>query len=85
MKSIALSVSTVLLLTACATGPRPVQVMEACPRVPTLELQDVPERAYLAEMQNFLQGWLPMPSELSLRLEPASPTRLRLNANSTAD
>lgn len=58
MKSIAFAASTVLLLTACAIAPKPVQVLEVCPKVPPLEL-DVPERAFQEEMRNFLQGLLP--------------------------
>lgn len=55
---------TVLLLTvtgflqACATAPKPVQVLEVCPKVPPLEL-DVPERDFQGEMANFLRGLLP--------------------------
>lgn len=84
MKLTALAVSTVLLLTACATAPKPVQVMQACPTIPALELslpQDALEQGFLDRMQDFLQGRLPEPISYELRLPPASPTGLRLNAN----
>ncbi|MEY4075062.1 MAG: hypothetical protein RJA29_2419 [Pseudomonadota bacterium] len=71
MKSIALSVSTVLLLTACATGPRPVQILEVCPVPPILEL-DAPERDWQAQMHDFLRGTLPTPPDYSLPSGPAS-------------
>ena len=62
---------TLLLLTGCATAPRPVQVMEVCPRVPILEL-DVPERNFLGQMRDFLQGTLPTQPGLKLPSTPAS-------------
>ena len=58
MKWTALCVSTSALLMGCATGPKPVPVMEVCPRVPPLEL-DVPERDFQGLMQSFLSGMLP--------------------------
>ena len=45
-------------LTACATAPQPVQVIQACPKVPPLEL-DAPERDFQGMMQSFLSGMLP--------------------------
>ena len=71
MKSIAFAASTVLLLTACATAPKPVQVMEVCPRVPLLEL-DAPERDWQGQMQLFLQGLLPTQPGLKLPSKPAN-------------
>ena len=70
---------TLLLLTGCATAPRPVQVMEVCPRVPHLEL-DAPERDWQWEMRLFLQGLLPMQPDYSLRSMPASSPTMRLDA-----
>lgn len=52
-----------------ATGPKPVPVMEVCPRAPPLEL-DVPARDWQGEMQNFLQGILPTPPDYSLHSTP---------------
>ena len=84
MKSIAFAVSTLLLLTACATAPRPVQVLEVCPRIPVLEL-NLPDGAlehdFIETMRQFLQGNLPLHPSYSLPSEPVSPTGLRLNAN----
>ncbi len=80
MKSTVLCVSTLALLTACATGPKPVQVLAVCPRVPPLEL-DVPERDYLQEMQHFLQGLLPTQPGLKQPSPSVWPTGQRLNAN----
>ena len=62
MRKLALLLTTTLLLTACATAPQPVQVIQACPKVPSLEL-DVPERDFQGLMQNFLSGTLPKPPE----------------------
>ena len=59
MKSTALLLSATVLLASCATAPKPVQVLEVCPKVPPLEL-DVPERDFQGEMANFLRGLLPM-------------------------
>jgi hypothetical protein len=69
MKSIAFAVSTVLLLTACASVPRPVQILEVCPRVPTLELQiesDALEHNFLDRIATFLSGRLPEPISYEL-------------------
>ena len=80
----------VLLLTvtgflqACATAPQPVQVIQACPKVPPLELQiepDALEHTFLDRIATFLSGKLPEPISYELRLEPASPTTPRLKAN----
>ena len=71
------------LLTACATAPRPVQVMEVCPRIPVLELQikqEALDSSFLERMQLFLSGKLPEPISYELPLLPASQTGLRLNA-----
>ena len=84
MKSIAFAVSTLLLLTACATAPRPVQVLEVCPRIPALELQidqEALDSSFLDRMQLFLSGRLPEPISYALPLLPASQTGLRLNGN----
>ena len=62
MRKLALLLTTTLLLTACATAPQPVQVMQACPKVPPLEL-DVQELDFQELMQNFLSGTLPKPPE----------------------
>ena len=83
MKSIAFAVSTVLLLTACATGPT-VRVVEVCPRVPTLEL-DLPDGAlehdFIGTMQQLLQGSLPLRPSYSLPSGPALQTGPRLSAD----
>lgn len=74
MKSVALSALMLILLTACATAPRPVQILEACPRVPYLEL-DVPELAWQDWMQSFLQGTpLPLPDSKPLSTPALPPT-----------
>ena len=70
MKSIAFAVSTLLLLTACASAPRPVQILEVRPQVPMLEL-DAPERDWLGEMRTFLSGTLPTQPDYSLHSMPA--------------
>jgi len=84
MKSIVLCASTLLLLMGCATGPKPVQVIQSCPRVPTLEL-DLPDGAlehdFIGTMQQLLQGSLPLRPSYSLPSRPALPTEPRLNAN----
>ena len=72
------------LLTACATAPRPVQVMEVCPRIPALELNipsDALDSSFLDRMRHFLSGKLPEPISYELHSEPASQTGPRLNAN----
>ena len=72
MKSAAFAVSTLLLLTACATAPKPeVRVIQVCPRVPLLEL-DAPERDWQGQMQLFLQGLLPTQPGLKLPSKPAN-------------
>ena len=72
MKSLVLSSATLLLLTACATAPKPeVRVIQVCPRVPLLEL-DAPERDWQGQMQLFLQGLLPTHPGLKLPSKPAS-------------
>jgi hypothetical protein len=71
-------------LQACATAPKPVQVLEVCPKVPPLELQiesDALEHTFLDRIATFLSGRLPEPISYELRLEPASPTTPRLKAN----
>ena len=70
MKSLASTLATLLLLTGCATGPRPVQVVEVCPKVPELEL-DAPARDWLGQMQLFLSGTLPTQPDYSLHSMPA--------------
>lgn len=62
MRKLALLLTTTPLLTACATAPQPVQVIQACPNVPPLEL-DAPERDFQGLMQSFLSGTLPKPPE----------------------
>ena len=84
MRKLALLLTTTLLLTACATAPQPVQVIQACPKVPPLELQiepDALEHTFLDRIATFLSGRLPEPIIYELRLEPASPTTPRLKAN----
>lgn len=82
MKSIAFAVSTLLLLTACATAPT-VQIMEVCPRVPALEL-NLPDGAlehdFIGTMQQLLQGNLPSQPNYRLPSLPVSPIGPRLNA-----
>ena len=73
MKSVVLSALMLILLTACATAPKPAPVLEACPRIPPLVLPDAPERDWLGQMQLFLQGSLPTQPGLRLPSTPASP------------
>ena len=85
MKSIALSVITLLLLTACASVPT-VQptVLQVCPKVPALELnlpQDALDHSFTDRMANFLQGKLPEQINYDLHSVPASQTVPKLNAN----
>lgn len=54
------------LLTACATAPRPASPLLTCPRLPDLQLQDVPARDWLGQMRDFLSGSLPMQPDYSL-------------------
>ena len=57
-----------LLMTGCATAPKPeIRVIEVCPAIPALEL-DAPARDYLDQMRSFLSGLLPTP----LGLRPPS-------------
>ena len=85
MKSTALLLSTLLLLTACATVPTaPPTVLEVCPKVPTLELDlppDALEQSFTNRIANFLRGKLPEPISYGLHSTPASPTQPKLNAN----
>ena len=84
MKPIVLLPVIALILSGCATGPRPVQVMEVCPRIPVLELQIEPEAldsSFLDRMQLFLSGRLPEPISYALPLSHVSQTGLRLNGN----
>lgn len=63
-------------LTACATVPRPVQVLEVCPRLPALE-SVAPERDWQKEMENFLRGTLPTQDGSKQPMTNAAPgTRL---------
>lgn len=71
-KSTALLLSFPLILSACATAPRPVQVIQVCPKVPLLEL-DAPARDWQQEMRLFLQGSLPTQPGLKPPSMPASP------------
>lgn len=85
MKSVALSVITLLLLTACASAPT-VQptVLQVCPKLPALELNlqpDALDRSFTDRMANFLQGKLPEQINYDLHSVPASQTVPRLNAN----
>lgn len=72
MRSLASIVIMLPLLTACATAPKPVQVIQACPKVPLLEL-DAPARDWQQEMRLFLQGSLPTQPGLKPPSMPASP------------
>ena len=79
MKSTAFAASTLLLLTACASAPRPVQILEVCPQVPMLEL-DAPERDWLGEMRTFLSGTLPTPPDYRL---PSTSVKLSTKPSET--
>ena len=70
MKLFVLPMITLLLLSACKTAPKPVPVIQVCPKVPALEL-DVPDRDWLGSMQNFLRGTVVMPVDYSLHSTPA--------------
>ena len=63
-----LMLSTMLLLTACATAPKSVQM--ECPKVPTM-LWDAPERDWQDQMQNFLRGLLPTQPDSKPNTTPA--------------
>jgi hypothetical protein len=72
VKSIALSVSTLLLLTACAAAPT-VRVSQVCPKVPMLELnlpEGALEQSFTDRMANFLQGRLIEPISYELHSKP---------------
>ena len=75
-KSSVWCVSTVLLLTGCATVQKPVPVTVECPKVPLLEL-DAPARDYLGQMQLFLRGSLPTQPGLKPPSTPASAPTMR--------
>ena len=83
MKVFALSMTTLLLLSACKTVPT-VQVMEVCPKIPQLEL-DIPadalEQSFTFRIADFLRGKLSEPISYDLHSKPASPTQPKLNAN----
>ena len=64
------ALSTLLILSGCATVPKPVPVLQVCPKVPALEL-DAPVRDWLGEMRAFLQGTLTTPPDYSLHSIPA--------------
>lgn len=85
MKSVALSVITLLLLTACASAPTvQPKVLQVCPKVPALELNlppDALDHSFTDRMANFLQGKLPEPINYDLLFAPASRTVPKLNAN----
>lgn len=85
MKSVALSVITLLLLTACASAPTvQPKVLQVCPKVPALELNlpaDALDRSFTDRMANFLQGKLPEQINYDLHSVPASQTVPKLNAN----
>lgn len=84
MKSIALSATTLLLLTACASAPSAPQVLQICPKIPLLELNLPPgalDHSFTDRMGSFLQGRLQKPINYDLRFEPASQTVPKLNAN----
>lgn len=55
MKQSVWLVSTLLILSGCATGPKNVQVLEVCPKAPPLE-SDAPVLDWQGWMRNFLQG-----------------------------
>lgn len=75
MKSVLSTCVMLLLLTACATAPTaPVQVLQACPKLPALDpLPDgVLEHDFIGTMQQLLQGNLPWPPSYKLTSEPVS-------------
>ena len=76
MRSAALLLTTAALLTGCASAPRPVQVLEVCPKVPPLELQiesDALEHTFLDRIAAFLSGRLPEPPSFRPNYELAAP------------
>lgn len=76
MKRLALLLATSALLTACATAPRPVQVLQVCPKAPPLVL-DAPVRDWQGQMRRFLQGTVPMPPDYSLPSKSAKLPTIR--------
>ena len=76
MKKLALLLTMTGLLLGCATGQKPVPVLEVCPRVPPLEL-DVPARDWQGQMASFLAGTLPMPPDYRLDSTPAKLPSIR--------
>ena len=80
MKRSALLLSTLLMLSGCATGPKTVQVTEVCPTVPPLEL-DVPERDWLGQMRSFLAGTLLTQPDYSLPSTSVAGSTVRLKAD----
>ena len=78
MKFNALLMCMLLTLSGCGSAPKPVQMLEACPKVPPLEL-DVPERAWQDQMRAFLAGTLPMQPDYSLRSTSAGASTQNLN------
>jgi len=54
-----LFLGTTLILSGCATAPKPeVKVLQVCPKVPLLELA-VQAQDYQSLMQSFLAGTVP--------------------------
>jgi len=66
-------------VSACGTVPNaPTQVQVVCPRLPEIEVLDPETAAALAlsftgQMESFLQGLLPAPTNYELRSGPAAP------------
>ena len=85
MQSVALSVITLLLLTACASAPTvQPKVLQVCPKMPALDLAlppDALDHSFTDRMANFLQGKLPEPINYDLHSEPASRIIPQSNAN----
>ena len=85
MKSVALSVITLLLLTACASAPTvQPKVLQVCPKMPALDLDlppDALDHSFTDRMANFLQGKLPEPINYDLHSVPASRIIPQSNAN----
>lgn len=84
MKSIALSATTLLLLTACASVPSAPTVLQVCPKIPPLELNlppDALEHSFTDKMESFLQGKLQEQTSSDLRSEPALQTVPQLSTN----
>jgi len=72
MKLGAWLLSTSVILTGCATGPKNVQVLEVCPKVPPLEL-DAPALDFPELIRSFLSGSVPTLPDYSL---PTTSVRL---------